>query len=175
MYPAMPIFVAALSAIAGFLYVWSNVQVLLPTAVLYAAAAIWYGLWARKKVLPAAPEEVAARIAEELARRQGAKADAAMVSAASSGSVISRATGPILMPADPLYTRQLRRALERLAWPLLGAGILSLFWMILRARGVINGLISEAFEVTLVIALWTLLFLLVSAVGLLSTRDQKQL
>jgi hypothetical protein len=47
--------------------------------------------------------------------------------------------------------------------------------MILRARGVINRLISEAFEVTLVIALWTLLFLLVSAVGLLSTRDQKQL
>lgn len=175
MYPALPIFVAVLSAIAGFLYVWSNVQVILPTAVLYAAAAIWYGLWAKKKVLATAPEEVAARIAEELARKQSATVDAGMVSAASSGSVISRATGPILMPADPLYTRQLRTALERIAWPLLGAGILSLFWMILRARGVVSGLVSEALEVTLVIALWTLLFLLVSAVGLLSTRNQKQL
>ena len=47
--------------------------------------------------------------------------------------------------------------------------------MILRARGVVSGLVSEALEVTLVIALWTLLFLLVSAVGLLSTRNQKQL
>ena len=47
--------------------------------------------------------------------------------------------------------------------------------MILRARGVVGGLASEALEVTLVTALWALLFVLVSAVGLMSTRKQKQL
>jgi ethanolamine permease len=31
-YPSLPVFVAVLSGIAGCLYVWSNVQVILPTA-----------------------------------------------------------------------------------------------------------------------------------------------
>jgi hypothetical protein len=42
----------------------------------------------------------------------------------------------------------------------------------LRARGIVPGMYSEKAEVTSVIALWSLLFLLVSAVGLLSTRNQ---
>jgi ethanolamine permease len=174
-YPALPIFVAVLSGIAGSLYVWSNVQVILPTAALYAAAGIWYALWARKKVLAVAPEEVAARIADELARKESGMVDARTASATSAGGVISRATGPILMPVDPLYVRQLQGVLARVTGPLLGAGILSLFWMILRARGVVRGLFSEVLEVTLVIALWVLLFVLVSAVGLMSTTKQKQL
>ncbi len=174
-YPAMPIFVAVLSGIAGSLYMWSNVQVILPTAVLYVAAGIWYALWARKKVLAVAPEEVAARIAEELARKESGAADARAGSETSAGGVISRATGPILMPVDPMYARQLEGVLGRVTGPLLGAGILSLFWMILRANGVVGGLFSEALEVTFVIALWALLFVLVSAVGLMSTRKQKQL
>ena len=108
-YPAMPIFVALLSGIAGYLYVWSNVQVILPTAVLYVAAGIWYALWARKKVLAVAPEEVAARIAEELARKESGIAATRTATAPSAGGVIiSRATGPILMPVDPLYARQLQ-------------------------------------------------------------------
>jgi len=174
-YPAMPIFVAVLSAIAGFLYVWSNVQVILPTALLYVAAGIWYALWARKKVLAVAPEEVAARIAEELGRKESGTADARAASATSAGGVISRAAAPILMPVDPLYASQLQGVLGRITGPLLGLGILSLIWMILRARGVVSGRFSEALEVTLVSALWTLLFVLVSAVGLMSTRNQKQL
>jgi hypothetical protein len=143
--------------------------------VLYVAAGIWYALWARKKVLAVAPEEVAARIADELARKESGMADARTASATSAGGVISRATGPILMPVDPLYARQLQGVLARVTGPLLGAGILSLFWMILRARGVVGGLFSEVLEVTLVIALWVLLFVLVSAVGLMSTTKQKQL
>jgi len=47
--------------------------------------------------------------------------------------------------------------------------------MILRARGVVGGLLSEASEVILVVALWALLFVLVSAVGLMSTRRHKEL
>ena len=47
--------------------------------------------------------------------------------------------------------------------------------MILRARGMVSGLVLRGVEVTLVIALWALLFVLVSAVGLMSTRKQKQL
>jgi len=40
-------FVAVLSGIAGCLYVWSNVQVILPTAALYVAAGICSGLGAQ--------------------------------------------------------------------------------------------------------------------------------
>jgi len=170
-YPALPIFVAILSGIAGCLYVWSNVQVILPTAALYIAAGIWYAVWARNNVLPVAPEEVAARIAEGLARQQSSSAVVEMKAAATMGSVISRATGPILMPSDPLYARQIQTILERLAGPLLVAGILSLIWMILRARGVLSGSLSEATEVGFVIVLWTLLFVLVSAIGLMSARN----
>lgn len=169
MYPVLPIFVAMLSAIAGVLYVWSNVQVILPTAALYCAAGVWYALWARKNVLPVAPEEVAARIAEEVARKAGASSDAETAAASSAGGVISRAGGPILMPVDPLYTHQLRKFLERVMTPLLAAGILSLFWMILRASEVVGGVFSESLEVTLVTTLWALLFVLVSLVGLMST------
>ena len=50
-------------------------------------------------------------------------------------------------------------------------GILSLVWMILRARGIVPGVFSEKAEVTSVIALWSVLFFVVSAVGLLSTRN----
>jgi hypothetical protein len=43
--------------------------------------------------------------------------------------------------------------------------------MILRARGTLSGLLSEANEVACVIVLWTVLFVLVSAIGLMSARN----
>jgi ethanolamine permease len=173
-YPSLPVFVAVLAAIAGCLYAWSNVQVILPTAGLYAAAVIWYILWARKKVLAVAPEEVAARIAAEVAREQsGAQPKAAAVGIEESG-FIARATAPILMPADPLYTKQLQTVLERITGPALAAGILSLVWMILRARGVVRGVLPEATEVALVTLLWGFLFVLVSAIGLMSARNHRR-
>lgn len=170
-YPSLPVFVAVLSGIAGCLYVWSNVQVILPTVGLYVAAGVWYALWARKKVLPVAPEEVAARIAGELARKQGVAEPKAAAAGAEAAGFIAHARAPILMPADPLYSQQMQRALERIAGPALVAGILSLVWMILRARGAVRGVFSQTAEVAAITLLWGFLFALVSAVGLMSARN----
>jgi ethanolamine permease len=170
-YPSLPLFVAVLAGIAGCLYVWSNVQVILPTAGLYVAAGLWYALRARKRVLPVAPEEVAARIADELARQQDVAESRAAVAVAGARGFIAHTTAPILMPVDPLYSRQIQTALERIAAPALAAGILSLVWMILRARGVVHAVFSEATEVAAVTLLWGFLFVLVSAIGLMSARN----
>jgi ethanolamine permease len=171
-YPWIPVFVALLSAIAAALYIWVNVQIILPAALLYAAAGIWYAVWAHKRVLSVAPEEVAARLAEALARRQQQPSALQAGAARETGSsIVAHATAPIAMPADPLYSRQLQRLLERVAGPLLLTGILSLVWMMLRALGAVSAAFSEAAEVTAVTALWGLLFLLVSAVGLMSARN----
>jgi len=172
-YPSLPVFVAVLAAIAGCLYAWSNVQVILPTAALYAAAVIWYLLWARKKVLAVAPEEVAARIVAEVTREQSVAEPKAAIAGIEESGFVARATAPILMPADPLYSKQIQTALERITGPALGVGILSLVWMILRARGVVRGLLPEATEVALITVLWGLLFVLVSAVGLMSARNRR--
>jgi Amino acid permease len=169
-YPAIPIFVALLSGIAGCLYMWSNVQVILPTAALYVAAGLWYALWARKKVLPVAPEELAARIAEEIERTQVAPAVVEAAAASDGSSFITHGRGPILMPADPLYTHQVQKFLERISGPILLLGILSVLWMVVRALGVAPRVFSEAAEVTSVTLLWSLLFVLLSAVGLMSAR-----
>ena len=172
-YPWIPVFVAVLSAISGYLYGWVNVQVIVPTVLLYVAALIWYGVWARKRVLRVAPEEVAARIAEELARREQTRvaAPAAQAAAAVGGSVVvGRPTGPILMPSDPLYFHQAQVMLERLTGPALLLGVLSLVWMILRAVGLVRAVLSEKVEIALVAVVWTALFLLVTVVGFLSTR-----
>jgi hypothetical protein len=140
----MPIFVALLSAFAGYLYVWANVQVIAPAAILYAVAGVWYLIWGRAGVLPAAPEEVAARIAEKLSKREQ--------------------SGPVIEP--PRMT-----AIERVTAPLLVAGLLSLVWMVLRATNVIPGIPFSA-EILAVTVVWVILFILVSAVGLYSTRRQ---
>ncbi|HYM13497.1 MAG TPA: amino acid permease [Bryobacterales bacterium] len=172
-YPWMPIFVAVLSLIAGYLYGWVNVQVIIPTAALYAAAGIWYAVWARKKVLAVAPEEVAARIAQELARREQASAPRPASAAGASDSpavVVSLPTGHILMPPDPLYVRQSQALLERLAAPALLLGLLSVIWMILRALGLIRSVLPEPVEILLVGLIWALLFVLISALGFASTH-----
>ena len=157
-YPAIPIFVAVLSGIAGCLYMWSNVQVILPTAALYLAASLWYALWARKKVLPVAPEELAARIAEEIERTQD-------------GPAAARDHEPAAVSDGPHYTHGLQKVLERISGPFLLLGIFSLAWMVLRALGVAPAVFSEAAEVTSVTMLWSLLFVLLSAVGLMSARN----
>jgi ethanolamine permease len=145
-FPWMPIFVALLSAFCGYLYVWANVQVIVPAAILYAVAGVWYFVWGRKNVLPHAPEEVAARIAEKLSKRE--------------------------QPGAKITVVPLRiSAIERVTAPLLAAGILSLFWMVLRATNVLPGPPFPT-EILAVTAVWTLLFILVSAVGLYSTRRQ---
>lgn len=188
-YPWLPAFVAVLSAVAACLYAWVNVKVIVPTACLYLAAILWYALWARKKVLPVAPEEVTARIAEQLLEQDrkseilAARSSKAQLPAASqpvtasslpsasmrSSRIVERPTGPILMPADPLYFRQAQAVLERLAGPMLMVGLLSLVWMILRARGIRLVALPEPTEVIVAIVVWAVLFVLISSIGLLST------
>jgi ethanolamine permease len=171
-YPSLPVFVAVLSGLAGCLYVWSNVQVIVPTAALYVAAAVWYAIWARRKVLPVAPEEVAARIAAGLARKLEVAGPTTARSVASSG-FIAHSVGPIFMPSDPLYLRQVQTAIERATGPALVVGILSLVWMILRARGALRGVFSETTEVLFITLLWGFLFVLVSVLGLISARNHR--
>jgi ethanolamine permease len=145
-FPWMPVFVAILSAFSGYLYVWANVQVIVPAAILYAVAGVWYLVWGRKGVLAAAPEEVAARIAAKLSERDQPGAKITVVP-------------------------QSMSAIEHVTAPLLVAGILSLVWMVLRATNLITGppFLSETLAVTVV---WALLFILVSVVGLYSTKSQ---
>lgn len=172
-YPWLPAFVAVLSAVAACLYAWVNVRVIVPTACLYLAAIAWYALWARNKVLPVAPEEVTARIAEEWVERQRApeavRVSSSPATPAPASRVIESPAGPILMPADPLYFRQTRRLLERLTGPMLLIGLLSLAWMILRATGVRLLVFPESVEVVAAVVVWGVLFILISAIGLLST------
>lgn len=173
-YPWLPVFVAVLAGIAGCLYVWSNVQVILPTAALYVAALAWYVLRARKKVLPVAPEEVAARIAAEVAGKQIAMEPTVTAAAAESHGFIAHATAPILMPVDPLYSQRVQMALERITGPALAIGILSLVWLILRASGVVRGVFTETTELAAITLLWGFLFVLLSGVGLLSARNHRR-
>ena len=98
----------------------------------------------------------------------------AVTADAPAAGFVSHATAPIFMPSDPLYSRYIRTLLEWITRPLLVAGVLSLVWMILRARGTLRAVFSEAAEVASVAALWTVLFVVVSAVGLMSTKNQKE-
>jgi amino acid transporter len=176
-YPWMPAFVGVLAGVAAFVYAWVNVQVVLPTACLYVGALVWYMTWGHKKVLPVSPEEVAARIAQQLAHQSG-RTDPALAEQTGNHltpapAVVDRTTGPILMPSDPLYTRQLKTILERFTGPLLLLGLLSLAWMLLRAVKVLPVFVSEAAEVTLAVGVWAVLFVVVSLVGFLSTRPNR--
>jgi ethanolamine permease len=60
-YPMLPITVVALSLFAVYLYSVINVKVLPLTMMLYAGGLGYYWLWARRRIQPAAPEELAAR------------------------------------------------------------------------------------------------------------------
>jgi len=172
-YPWIPIFVALLSAGAACAYGWANVQVLLPTALLYLAAFIWYGIWARKRVLPVAPEEVAARIAEELAKREKA-----LSPACSSPPIVlssepvrkDESTGSMLLAADRSRANRTLVTLERLTGPMVLVCVLSLAWMILRSMGRFPVVLAERVEVTIVLIVWGTLFVLIGLVGYLSTR-----
>lgn len=149
LYPILPIFIALLSLLAAFLYGGAyREKILWPTAGLYALALAWYFFWARRKVLPLAPEEVATRIAQELSRREGRAAAAPPVPLRASGQVW----------------------LEWLTGAGLIFGLLSLVWMLLRRSEVLGTFHSERAEVVGMVALWSALFILLSVVGLVSTR-----
>jgi uncharacterized membrane protein len=144
-FPWLPGFVAVLAAFAGYLFVRVNVQVLVPTILLYVAAAVWYVVWARRHVLTTAPEEVATRIAEKIAQRERVNQTETIQPGPPRGRLIERATGVVLF-----------------------IGILSLAWMVARSSNLIPGNPTPR-EVGIVTAVWVILFVLVSSVGFFST------
>ena len=73
---------------------------------------------------------------------------------------------PVIALAAPRMS-----AIELITAPLLVASLLSLVWMVLRAANLIPGLPFQT-EIVIVTAVWVVLFILVSAVGLYSTRRQ---
>jgi ethanolamine permease len=145
-YPLTPVFVAVMAVFSVVVYGWVNVAVVLPTAGLYAAALAWYYFWARHHVLPVAPEEVAARIAEQLTKPHDAAASVQAAPPSRTG-LLARLTGALML-----------------------GGLLSLVWMVLRAVGVLPLLGSEKAEVWIAVAVWSALFVLMSVVGFRSTR-----
>jgi amino acid transporter len=155
-FPWLVIFVGLLAAFAGYLYAWVNVQVILPSAVLYGAAALWYVLRGRKTVLQTAPEEVAARIAQKLALHQQ--------------SVDAEANG---RPKDPPEKLTLPggRVSDYLTAAVLLSALLSLVWMVVRATNLLPGPVGRI-EIAAVTAIWVVLFVLVSLIGLHSTRSR---
>jgi len=110
------------------------------------------------------------------ARQESLPAEA---TAAATGfrQAVSSAAQPGRSSCRPIpFTRaRFRRSSERLAGPLLLAGILSLIWMILRARGFLSGSFSEAAEVGSVIALWAVLLYWSARFGLMSAKKSRPL
>ena len=144
-FPWLPAFVALIAAFAGYLFVRVNVQVLVPTALSYAAAGLWYAIWGRHNVLATAPEEVATRIAEKVAQRE------------------REAKSTLTEPAHRVA------AIERITGGVLFLGVLSLGWMVVRASNLIPYPIRPI-EVWSVTGVWIALFSLVSYLGFFSTR-----
>jgi ethanolamine permease len=172
-YPWLPVFVAVLSVIAGCVYAWANVKVILPTACLYTAAATWYFSWSRQHVLPVAPEEVAARIAHELAAHHQPSA---------LNSTRDGANGPAGSPLNVSASCRNKNAcgyqaqaiLECMTVPMLLVGVVSLGWMLLRSSGARLYVLPESVEVIIFVVIWSALFILIGAVGLLSTWPKRE-
>jgi ethanolamine permease len=148
-FPWLVIFVGVLAAFAGYLYAWVNIQVLVPGAILYAGAAIWYLVRGRRTVLATAPEEVAARIADKFMR-------------------------PVATSEHLDITRLERKQFgaklgHYFTACVLIAGLLSLVWMVARATNVLIGPVGR-FELTAVGSIWTMLFIVVSWTGFRSTH-----
>jgi ethanolamine permease len=152
-YPWLPAFIMLVSIFSAYLYGWVNVQVILPTLTLYLLAGAWYLLRGRHTVLSTAPEEVAARVAHRLADVRTANLRIGRRTTAAGASL-------------PYW----RYTLERATAVILGAGVVSLVWMALRATHWIPGLPTNG-EILVIIVIWSLLFAALSLVGLVSTRD----
>jgi amino acid transporter len=153
-YPWLPAFVILVSIFSAFLYGWVNVQVIVPTVVLYLVAGAWYLLRGRHMVLPTAPEEVAARVAGKLVARRAEHLRM---------GIHTTAVGAPL----PAW----REAFERFTAAVLATGVLSLGWMVLRAIGWLPGP-PLAGEIIILVALWSVLFGALSVIGLSSTLGQ---
>jgi ethanolamine permease len=157
-YPLLPFFVAALAGLAAYTYAQTNVNVLIPTAIAYAVAMGWYFLIGHKQVLPVAPEEVTARIAEQLTKTD---------------VVVIETPAKPTTPVGQAEHHWSITSLHRVTAVMLVLGLLSLGRMILESGGWLPQHLSLGNSVIADIGIWSGLFGLVCAVGLMSTRNKR--
>jgi ethanolamine permease len=145
----LPVAVVLLAGFAAWVYGGINVQVLPLTVGLYVLGIGYFGLWARRRLQQAAPEELAARLGPT---RPGADEPA----------------GPTLPPRRGL----IRTLAEGVTAAVLVLVLAALAWMVLAAyRPETFGLASVEVEVVAVLALLGVALVLVSAVALGHTRS----
>lgn len=153
-YPWLPIFVALLSVFAGYYYAFYNRSILWWTTGLYVFAVLYFFLYARHRVQEHAPEEVAARVAQELTTRTRQTATST-----------NTATSPI-REGPRFWT-----PLERLAAIMLGLVAVALLWVLGMAHEFVPQ-ISFGLGVTLLIILLTVAILAVAAVSLVEVNKR---
>jgi ethanolamine permease len=148
-FPILPAVTAGLALFALAMYSITNVNVLPHTAVAYGVGLLYYGLWSRKRLEQAAPEEVSARLAREQ-RERGPEATRPLTPSAVAGSPTGgeRGTGLVLLLV-----------------------IISLVWMIGRSVG-LPALLPEAWEAASAIGLFTLVLGCVCTVAWRSTHHR---
>ena len=149
-YPLLPFVVGLLAVFALVMYSVANVNVIPHTIAAYAAAFAYYWFWSRQRLEHAAPEEVAARAAQE-------ERDRAPIGTAA-GPVSAPGLSPILRPGERTATLALVLVVGSLAW--------------MSASGLgLPSLLPQAWEVAGVGVIFVVALGTVSRVAWRSTRD----
>jgi ethanolamine permease len=145
----LPVAVVVLSALAAWVYSGIDVKVIPLTLVLYALGVGYFGVWARRRLQEAAPEELAARRAAPAAGTAFPPGDAAPPRRGPARTVLEAVTAGVLL-----------LVLAAIAWVVLAA-----------YRPQAFRLASAEVEVAAVVALLTAALALVSAAALWPTRS----
>jgi ethanolamine permease len=145
----LPVAVVLLAGFAALVYGGINVQVILPTVLLYGVGLGYFGMWARRRLQKAAPEELAARQGPH-----GLEGDD------KTEQVCRPQRGPLGIFAEWFTGGVLLLVLAALAWVVLAAYWPQAF-----------GLAAVEVEVVAVLALLAVALVLVSAVALGHTRS----
>jgi ethanolamine permease len=143
----LPAAVVVLSVFAACVYGGIKVEVILPTLGLYGVGLAYFGVWGRRRIQKAAPEELATREAQPLTEAHHSPPRGLVA------SLLEAATAAVLLAV-----------LAALAWVVLAA-----YWP------AAAGLASMEVGVGTVLALLTAALVLVSVVALLHTRFQAAL
>jgi ethanolamine permease len=93
----LPVAVVVLSVFAACVYGGIQVKVILPTLAIYAVAIGYFGLWARRRIQTAAPEELAARKAQPRAADGDPGSEALTASRNSARSLLEAITAVVLL------------------------------------------------------------------------------
>jgi ethanolamine permease len=151
-FPWLPIFVALLSIFAAYYYGLYNKSMFWWFGGLYAFALVYYFLYARHRVEEHAPEEVAARVAQEIRARAGTESAAVPL--------------PRVKEGPSAWT-----TLEWVAAVTMAVVILALVWLLAMAYEVIEP-VSEGVGVIVMIVVLGLALAAVSAVSLVEVNKR---